>query len=163
MWNKPKIVSYDELVNITNSINNKVIGVTTGCFDIFHSGHLKSIKYSKQKCDILILFLNSDASIKLLKGDNRPINKLEQRLELLAELPYIDYITVFDLPDVDSLIKNISFDILFKGGDYDIKYLQNKFPDAQIILSDYIKQSNGIANSTTNIIQKLTNTLHQYI
>ena len=88
---------------------------------------------------------------------------MEQRLELLAELPYIDYITVFDIPDVDPLIKNISFDILFKGGDYDIKYLQNKFPDVQIILSDYVKQSNGLANSTTNIIQKLTNTLHQYV
>ena len=49
MWDKPEIVSYDELVNITGKINNKVIGITTGCFDIFHSGHLKSIKYSKQK------------------------------------------------------------------------------------------------------------------
>ena len=161
MWNKPKIITYEELVNLTDGINDKIIGITTGCFDIFHAGHLKSIKFSKQNCDILILFLNSDSSIKKLKGKDRPINNLEERLELLSELPYIDYITIFDQPDVDPLIKNISFDILFKGGDYNIEDLQNKFPGVKILLSDYVIKSNGQANSTSNIIQKLTDTLYQ--
>jgi D-beta-D-heptose 7-phosphate kinase/D-beta-D-heptose 1-phosphate adenosyltransferase len=160
MWEKPKIISEQLAINLSSKFNNKKIGITTGCFDIFHSGHLKSIKFSKKNCDILFLLLNSDESIKKLKGENRPINNLNFRLDLLKELPYIDYIVIFNEKDADSLLEKMTFDTLFKGGDYDLDKLKEKFPNIKIMLSEYIKEENGKASSTSNIIQKLTDTLH---
>ena len=160
MWEKPKIISEQLAINLSSKFSNKKIGITTGCFDIFHSGHLKSIKFSKKNCDILFLLLNSDESIKKLKGENRPVNNLNFRLDLLKELPYIDYIVIFNEKDADSLLEKMTFDTLFKGGDYDLDKLKEKFPNIKIMLSDYIKDENGKGSSTSNIIQKLTDTLH---
>tara|TARA_B100001093_G_C26722291_1_gene968395 strand:- start:443 stop:934 length:492 start_codon:yes stop_codon:yes gene_type:complete len=160
MWEKPKIISEQLAINLSSKLSNKKIGITTGCFDIFHSGHLKSIKFSKKNCDILFLLLNSDESIKKLKGENRPVNNLNFRLDLLKELPYIDYIVIFNEKDADSLLEKMTFDTLFKGGDYDLDKLKEKFPKIEIMLSEYIKEENGKASSTSNIIQKLTDTLH---
>ena len=160
MWEKPKIISEQLAINLSSKLSNKKIGITTGCFDIFHSGHLKSIKFSKKNCDILFLLLNSDESIKKLKGENRPVNNLNFRLDLLKELPYIDYIVIFNEKDADSLLEKMTFDTLFKGGDYDFDKLKEKFPNIKIMLSEYIKEENGKASSTSNIIQKLTDTLH---
>ena len=160
MWEKPKIISEQLAINLSSKFSNKKIGITTGCFDIFHSGHLKSIKFSKKNCDILFLLLNSDESIKKLKGENRPVNNLNFRLDLLKELPYIDYIVIFNEKDADSLLEKMTFDTLFKGGDYDLDKLKEKFPNIEIMLSEFIKEENGKASSTSNIIQKLTDTLH---
>ena len=158
MWEKPKIISEQLAINLSSKFNNKKIGITTGCFDIFHSGHLKSIKFSKKNCDILFLLLNSDESIKKLKGENRPVNNLNFRLDLLKELPYIDYIVIFNEKDADSLLEKMTFDTLFKGGDYDLDKLKEKFPNIEIMLSEYIKEENGKASSTSNIIKKITDT-----
>ena len=128
------------------------VGITTGCFDIFHSGHLESLKFAKNNCDILILLLNSDISIKKLKGNNRPINKLEHRKSLLMQLDFIDFVTVFDEKDANSIIDKLHFNILFKGGDYNIEALKEKFPNVEIMISNY--QSNI---STTIIEKKLYN------
>ena len=150
LYTNPQIIKLDEMITISKILSkNKTIGITTGCFDIFHSGHLKSIKSASTQCDILILLLNSDKSIKKLKGDNRPINSLENRLDLLSELPYIDYIVIFDEPDADSLLNRLFFHTLFKGGDYKIKELQDKFPKINIILTDKVN------NSTTNIVDSI--------
>ena len=81
-------------------------------------------------------------------------------MDLLKELPYIDYIVIFNNKDADSLLEKMTFNTLFKGGDYDLNKLQKKFPNIEIMLSEYIKEENGNASSTSNIIQKLTNTLH---
>lgn len=161
MWERPKIISEKLAINLSFKLSDKKIGITTGCFDIFHSGHLKSIKFSKKNCDILFLLLNSDESIKKLKGENRPVNNLNFRLDLLKELPYIDYIVIFNEKDADSLLGKMTFDTLFKGGDYDLDKLKEKFPNIKIMLSEYIKEENGKASSSSNIIKKLTDTLHQ--
>lgn len=160
MWERPKIISEKLAINLSFKLSDKKIGITTGCFDIFHSGHLKSIKFSKKNCDILFLLLNSDESIKKLKGENRPVNSLNFRLDLLKELPYIDYIVIFNEKDADSLLEKMTFDTLFKGGDYDLDILKEKFPNIKIMLSEYIKEENGKASSSSNIIKKLTDTLH---
>lgn len=156
MWNKPIVLSLEDAILVSNNLKySKKLGVTTGCFDIFHSGHLKSIKFSKKNCDILFLLLNSDISIKKLKGENRPINKLELRIDLLKELPYIDYIIVFDDKDADDIIRKLNCDILFKGGDYKKEHLKEKFPSMDIILSDLVSDLSGNANSTSNIIKRI--------
>ena len=160
MWERPKVISEKLAINLSSKLSDKKIGITTGCFDIFHSGHLKSIKFSKKNCDILFLLLNSDESIKKLKGEDRPVNNLNFRLDLLKELPYIDYIVIFNDKDADFLLGKMTFDTLFKGGDYDLDKLKEKFPNIKIMLSEYIIEENGKASSTSNIIKKLTDTLH---
>ena len=156
MWNKPLVLSLEDAVLVSNNLKfSKKLGVTTGCFDIFHSGHLKSIKFSKKNCDVLFLLLNSDTSIRKLKGENRPINKLDLRIDLLKELPYIDYIIVFDDKDADNIIRKLNCHILFKGGDYKKEHLKEKFPSMDIILSDLVSDLSGNTNSTSNIIKRI--------
>jgi len=150
---KPEIINLEKLNKICNE-TNKTIGVTTGCFDIFHCGHLQSIKYCFNNCDLLVVLLNSDISIKKLKGDKRPINKLKYRLDLLENLPFIDYILIFDDKDADNLLRKIDFDIFFKGGDYDINKLQKIIPNKKIILTPFVS-----GTSSTNIINKIKNDL----
>lgn len=149
---KPKVITLEEGIDISTKLKNDNIniGITTGCFDIFHSGHIKSLKFASNKCDVLFLLLNSDESIKKLKGDNRPVNKLEYRLDLLLELNFIDYIIIFDEKDADSLLESLNFNIFFKGGDYDINILEEKFPNSQIILSEHIE-----GNSSSLIIERI--------
>lgn len=137
---KPVELSLENTIYFTQYIKkyeNIRIGITTGCFDIFHAGHLESLKYAKDNCDILIVLLNSDISIKKLKGYNRPINSLKHRLSLLLQLDFIDLITVFDEKDANPILDKLNFNILFKGGDYNIAELKEKFPNVEIMISNY--------------------------
>ena len=147
---KPYELNLDRLVLFTNYLKNYNIklGITTGCFDIFHSGHLESLKFANKNCDILILLLNSDISIRKLKGENRPINSLEHRKNLLMQLDFIDIITVFDEKDANPILDKLNFNILFKGGDYNIMDLKEKFPNIEIMISNLEE------NISTSIIEE---------
>jgi D-beta-D-heptose 7-phosphate kinase / D-beta-D-heptose 1-phosphate adenosyltransferase len=96
------------------------IGVTNGCFDILHSGHLHLINEAKKNCDKLIVLLNSDSSIKKIKGKSRPILKLNKRIEMLKMIKDVDDIEVFEEKTPEKIINKILPDILFKGSDYKI-------------------------------------------
>ena len=100
---------------------NKKIVFTNGCFDILHVGHVRYLSKAKKLGNILIVGLNSDQSVKKLKGDNRPINIFEDRATLLASLRFVDLVIIFEEKTPENLIKKIKPDILVKGGDYDIK------------------------------------------
>lgn len=132
-YNKP--IYPWQLYNLESPTDSKLIGksdikmfenrnyklcFTNGCFDIFHEGHLALLKYCKSISDKVILAINTDESIKLLKGPNRPINNLNKRISLLKMLDYIDYIIPFEEETPIELIKEIKPDILVKGGDYTI-------------------------------------------
>lgn len=147
---KPYELNLDRLILFTNYLENYniKIGITTGCFDIFHSGHLESLKFANKNCDILILLLNSDISIRKLKGENRPINSLEHRKNLLMQLEFIDIITVFDEKDANPILDKLNFNILFKGGDYNIEDLKVKFPNIEIMISNLEE------NISTSIIEE---------
>ena len=127
---------------------------TNGCFDILHEGHITLLEKAKRFGEKLIVGLNSDASIKKIKGDNRPINSESSRIKLLSSIIYIDYIILFDDETPIDLIKSIRPDILVKGGDYS---------EPQIVGADFIKSYGGQVKiidlvegkSTTNIINKL--------
>lgn len=98
----------------------KKIAFTNGCFDIIHAGHIHSLMQAASFADVLIVGVNSDASTKRLKGENRPINKEEDRTLILASLAVTDAVVLFDEDTPLNLIMSILPDVLVKGGDYSI-------------------------------------------
>lgn len=141
----------DILLGYINKHTKINIGVTTGCFDIFHCGHFESLKFCKNNCDLFILFLNSDSSITKLKGETRPINNIKYRIKLLKQLNIADFIVVFDDKHANTLLDKIKFNTLFKGGDYSVPELEKQFPNVNIVLTPLI---NDI--STSKIIENIS-------
>ena len=114
-----KLLSIKEILEKISVIrNNKIIGFTNGCFDLFHEGHLYLIKEAKKKCDFLIVGLNSDESVKILKGKGRPIENQEIRAKNLSKVEEINAISIFNTETPEIIIKDLKPDILIKGGDY---------------------------------------------
>jgi D-beta-D-heptose 7-phosphate kinase/D-beta-D-heptose 1-phosphate adenosyltransferase len=99
-------------------IKGKTIAFTNGCFDILHEGHIASLSAAAKEADYLIVGLNSDASVKQLKGDTRPINNEQSRAILLRNLAVVDAVVVFNEQTPRELITAILPDVLVKGGDY---------------------------------------------
>ncbi|MFL2485440.1 MAG: D-glycero-beta-D-manno-heptose 1-phosphate adenylyltransferase [Candidatus Neomarinimicrobiota bacterium] len=115
-----------QLDNVINAINDhkkdsKKIVFTNGCFDILHVGHIRYLLEAKSLGDILVIGINSDKSVKELKGPSRPINPLSDRALMLSELRYVDYVVSFEEQTPLELIKIIMPDILVKGGDYTVE------------------------------------------
>ena len=99
----------------------KKIVFTNGCFDLLHVGHIRYLNQAKKLGDFLIIGLNSDKSVKEIKGANRPINSFKDRAILLTALNSVDLVIMFEEQTPENLIKDIMPDVLVKGGDYDIK------------------------------------------
>ncbi len=97
------------------------VGFTNGCFDVLHVGHVANLNYCKSKCDILIVGLNSDDSVKRLKGEERPIHAFEARASVLCGLRAVDYVVGFEEDTPLELIQKILPKRLFKGGDYQLE------------------------------------------
>ena len=115
--------------------NNKLtVGFTNGCFDLIHSGHIDMFIKASEACDRLIIGINSDKSIKRLKGEKRPILNLEARQKIIASLDMVDAVICFEEDTPLKLIKYIKPNILFKGADYKIE---------EIIGAEYIKSIGG--------------------
>ena len=137
-------------------VKNRKIVFTNGCFDLLHSGHVYLVKESKKFGDVLIVGINSDKSIKLLKEIGRPIICENDRVYILSNLKPVDFVIIFDDYSVLDLIKFISPDIITKSSQYSITDLENvggKFmrdSGKEVIL---IPHKNG--NSTTEIIKKI--------
>lgn len=129
---------------------NKRIVFTNGCFDIMHSAHLKLLQFSKTQGDILIVGLNSDNSIKRLKGDSRPINNIEERCEFLKNLNFIDYIIIFDDDTPLRILSLLKPDVIVKGGDYTKETVIGREHAKEVVIYNYI---NGL--STTNLVKKI--------
>lgn len=149
-----KVQTIESIVKVlANQRNNKIV-FTNGCFDILHIGHIKYLKEAKNRGDILVLGLNSDASVKRLKGPTRPINNEDDRMAMLAEMEFIDYIVLFEEDTPLKLIEAVRPDILVKGGDYN--------PD-NIVGADFVRANGGSVEvipfvegkSTTNIINAM--------
>ncbi len=91
---------------------------TNGCFDLIHAGHVRYLTAARALGDRLVVGVNSDASVRTIKGDRRPIVEVAQRVEVLAALACVDYVTVFEEPDPATLIRTLRPDILVKGADW---------------------------------------------
>jgi len=129
---------------------NKKIVFTNGCFDILHLGHLEYLNEAKKLGDILIIGLNSDKSIRAIKGNGRPINDEHFRKEILINLKCVDLVELFDEPTPYELIKAISPDILVKGGDYSLEKVVGADLVKKVVLVPFKE-----GHSTTEFIQKL--------
>lgn len=127
---------------------------TNGCFDILHVGHVRYLKKSKSFGDVLIVGLNSDKSVRSIKGEGRPINSEQDRAEVLCALESVDYVVLFDEDSPKDLLEVIKPNIYTKGADYTLKTL----PEADVILRnngwvEFIDFVEG--KSTTKIIDKI--------
>jgi len=96
----------------------KTIVFTNGCFDVIHRGHIEYLEFCKSQGDVVVVGVNSDSSVKIIKGPARPINNQNDRAIVLAALEMVDYITLFDEPDPLNLIKKVKPDVLVKGEDW---------------------------------------------
>lgn len=116
-----KLKTLDELIKIVEGLKkkSKKIVFTNGCFDILHLGHIRYLKEAKKLGDILIIGLNSDKSVRSLKGENRPLVKEKDRAEILSALEVVDYIVIFNELTPKNLIDRIIPQVLVKGGDWE--------------------------------------------
>lgn len=135
---------------------SKSIVFTNGVFDLLHKGHIFSLTQAASHGDILIVGINSDASVKRLKGESRPINDEESRLLLLASTSMVDAVILFNDDTPLELIKNILPDVLVKGGDYKVEQIAGAKEvlenGGRVVLAEMI---DGV--STTKIIQQMQN------
>lgn len=111
-----KILTVTQFSQFSNDLQNVVF--TNGCFDIIHAGHIDYLSKARNLGDVLVVGLNSDESVRRLKGPQRPINDVDARSKVLASLFFVDYIIVFEEDTPLYLIKSVKPDILVKGGDY---------------------------------------------
>jgi len=115
-----KVRSVDSLVEELSwrRKQKETVVFTNGCFDVVHRGHIEFLRFCKQQGDIVVVGLNSDSSVRVIKGPERPINNQYDRAAVLAALETVDYVTIFDEPDPLSLIRKVKPDILVKGQDW---------------------------------------------
>ena len=155
-----KILNIEELKEVLNIIRNKKnenkrIVFTNGCFDILHRGHVEYLQKARELGDLLILGLNSDLSVKKLKGENRPINNEEDRAIVLSALECVDFVIIFDEDTPFELIKIVNPDILVKGGDYKIENVVGREFAKETILIDFVD-----GYSTTKTIKNINKNIN---
>lgn len=151
-----KILDRNTLKNELDDLRKKgkKIAFTNGCFDILHIGHVRYLREAKKTADILVLALNSDASVKKIKGEKRPLVPQEDRAEIMAALEFIDFVTIFDETTPLKLINLLKPDVLIKGGDW---------AEDDVVGRDEIKKWGGKlmlipeikGKSTTSIVDKI--------
>jgi D-beta-D-heptose 7-phosphate kinase/D-beta-D-heptose 1-phosphate adenosyltransferase len=147
--------SPEQIMEIVKKLKakKKRIVFTNGCFDILHVGHVKYLQEAKSYGDILIVGLNTDASVRLLKGPTRPVNNEDDRAYILGALEAVDYVVLFGDETPRELIKSIAPDILVKGGDYEGKSVVGTEFAGELRLVQFVD-----GKSTTAMIEKINNT-----
>ena len=151
-----KILALEDFMSRLGKIreSGQKIVFTNGCFDILHVGHVRYLADARSEGDLLVVGLNSDASVRIIKGDKRPIVCQNHRAEVLASLGCVDFIIIFDEPDPLKLIQNLKPDVLVKGEDW---------TEDAIVGAEFVKSQGGkIVRisfveelSTTAIIEKI--------
>lgn len=149
-----KIVPWSFFQENDVKLHNHKIVFTNGCFDVLHFGHVQYLLKAKKLGDLLVVGLNSDASVRRLKGESRPINGEKERAFVLAALAFVDYVVVFEEDTPKELIEVVKPNVLVKGGDYKIE---------NIVGADFVMQNGGTVTtipfvegfSSTHIIEQL--------
>lgn len=162
-------IEYEELVDSARGVNRKHLSVerlisriadhrrggdeivfTNGCFDILHKGHVSLLRQAKRLGDVLVVGINSDRSVRALKGEGRPVNTEADRTELLAGLEAVDYVVVFDEDTPETLLEKLRPDILVKGGNYCIEDVVGRALAKQTVIVPFVE-----GYSTTRIISAI--------
>jgi D-beta-D-heptose 7-phosphate kinase/D-beta-D-heptose 1-phosphate adenosyltransferase len=151
-----KLFELEELTEEVRALRKagKTIVFTNGCFDLLHVGHVRYLEAAKAEGDILVVGVNSDQSVRLIKGPKRPVVPERERSEILASLGCVDYVTIFDDPDPLAVIKSLRPDVLVKGADW---------PEDGIVGKQVVEESGGRVvrvplteeASSTNIIERI--------
>lgn len=151
-----KVVTLDEMCRLSQKYktHGRTIVFTNGCFDILHAGHVAYLEKAKSFGDVLVLGLNSDVSIRQIKGELRPVICQEQRARVVAALGCVDHVVLFDAPDPEDLIQGIVPHVLVKGADW---------PEDKIIGARFVKSCGGRVErvvfeediSTSKIIERI--------
>ncbi len=154
--NPKKIISFDEIKALADQYraSGRRIVFTNGCFDLLHAGHVSYLSMAAALGDILVLGLNSDLSVKKIKGENRPVIGETHRMCVMAALESVDHVVLFDDSDPEQLIEAICPDILVKGADW---------PEEQIVGAAFVRENGGRVErivlepdiSTTKIIERI--------
>jgi D-beta-D-heptose 7-phosphate kinase/D-beta-D-heptose 1-phosphate adenosyltransferase len=152
--NSGKQIAWEELDQIRAKCPDGKIVFTNGCFDILHVGHVNYLRDAAAMGDILVVGLNSDDSVRGLKGEGRPVNGIADRVAILSALEFVDHVVVFEEDTPLALIKRLRPDLLVKGGDY---------KPEEIVGSEFVVSSGGVAatipltygKSTTDIIDRM--------
>jgi len=120
---KEKLLTREDACLLSSNARKEgeIVVFTNGCFDILHWGHAAYLWHAKEKGDLLIVGLNSDASVKRVKGNKRPVSKQEERALLIASLFFVDGVVIFDEDTPQSLIEEINPHVLVKGGDWKVE------------------------------------------
>ena len=156
MKNNGKVVGLNKLKNITRGLRQKkkTIAFTNGCFDILHYGHVKYLEKAQKKNRVLIVAVNSDASVRAIKGPKRPIVSEKERAHVLAALACVDYVTIFNEETPYNIIKALQPDSLIKGADWRRKKVVGedivKAQGGRVEFIKYLKQF-----STTKMIRSI--------
>ena len=152
------LVKREDIRALIDTIHHagKTVVTTNGCFDILHVGHVKYLEKTKSFADYCIVLLNSDKSVKSIKGPSRPINNENDRAEILSALRCVDYVVLFDEDSPKNLLDEMKPDVYTKGADYTMETL----PEADImkknnIRVEFIDFVQG--KSTTGTIEKMKN------
>lgn len=150
------LIKREEIKDLINKIHNqgKTVVTTNGCFDILHVGHVRYLEKTKTFGDYLIVLLNSDKSVRSIKGPTRPINCEEDRAEILSALKCVDYVVLFNEDSPKNLLDEMKPDVYTKGADYTMETL----PEADIMIKnntrvEFIEFVEG--KSTTKTINKI--------
>ena len=151
-----KILTHGPLARRLDALHRqgKHIVFTNGCFDLIHPGHVRYLRAAKRLGDVLVVGLNSDASVRRLKGPRRPLVSVRDRCEVMAALEMVDYVTVFGEDTPYKLIKQVRPDVLVKGGDW---------KPEQIVGADIVRARGGTVRSlrfapgysTTRLVERL--------
>ena len=149
-----KLLNGKSVEDFRKSNEDKKIVFTNGCFDIMHVGHLRYLQEAARLGELLVVGLNSDASVKRLKGSERPINSEIERAEMMCALGFVDYVVIFEEDTPLELIKKIQPDVLVKGGDYSNEYVvgtnEVEARGGELVLIPFVE-----GKSTTNIIKRI--------
>lgn len=150
VYGKEKLISASELSTLRERYPGKALVFTNGCFDLLHVGHVRCLRFAAQQGDVLIVGLNSDISVRRLKGETRPVIAQEERAEMLAALDFVDHIVIFDEDTPYSLVERLRPDVLVKGGDWREEQLAEAKFAGEFIPAPYYS-----GRSTGEIIQRI--------
>lgn len=134
--------------------SGKVVVLTNGVFDLLHVGHTRCLEDARSRGDLLVVALNTDKSAEALKGKGHPVVPLEERLEVLASLAFVDYVTSFEEPSADALLEQLRPNLYAKGTDYTLKTLPEKDTLKQLDIKA-VFVGDKKSHSSSKLIQKI--------